>query len=98
VSFNLGSVSINLSSAPLLVAVNSSQKQRMMSRRRIYDVTPLQIITGIVNETEATLGPGSNAGDPADTSIPAPPWWLIGLGAFGVLGLFGDVMKAVFGK
>lgn len=56
------------------------------------------IITGIVNETEATLGPGSNAGDPADTSIPAPPWWLIGLGAFGLLGLFGDVMKAVFGK
>jgi hypothetical protein len=56
------------------------------------------IIAGIVNETEATLGPGSNAGDPADTSIPAPPWWLIGLGAFGVLGLFGDVMTAVFGK
>ncbi|MBX9770355.1 MAG: TolC family protein, partial [Candidatus Obscuribacterales bacterium] len=27
----------------LLVAVNSSQKQRMMSRRRIYDVTPLQL-------------------------------------------------------
>ncbi|HEY9733218.1 MAG TPA: hypothetical protein V6C89_14970, partial [Drouetiella sp.] len=43
VSFNLGSVSINLSSAPLLVAVNSSQKQRMMSRRTIYDVTPLQL-------------------------------------------------------
>jgi hypothetical protein len=32
-----------LSSAPLLVAVNSSQKQRMMSRRMIYDVTPLQL-------------------------------------------------------
>jgi len=43
----LGSVSINLSSAPLLVAVNSSQKQRMMSRRRIYDVTPLQLAADI---------------------------------------------------
>jgi hypothetical protein len=36
-------VSINLSSAPLLVTVNSSQKLRMMSRRTIYDVTPLQL-------------------------------------------------------
>jgi len=56
------------------------------------------IIAGIVNDTEATLGPGTDAGNPADTSLPAPPWWLIGLGALGVLGLFGDVMKAVFGS
>ena len=42
-SFNLGSLSINLSSEPLLVAVNLSQKQRMMSRRTIYDVTPLHL-------------------------------------------------------
>ena len=55
------------------------------------------IISGIVNDAEAMLGPGEYAGDPTDTSLPAPPWWLIGLGALGVLGLFGDVMKAVFG-
>jgi len=43
VSFNLGSLSINLSLSPLPVAVNLSQKQRMMSRPTIYDVTPLQL-------------------------------------------------------
>jgi hypothetical protein len=56
------------------------------------------IVAGIVNETEAALGPGSDAGNPADTSLPAPPWWLLGLGALGVLALLGDVMKAVFGS
>ncbi|MGH2478946.1 MAG: hypothetical protein ACRDHW_04750 [Ktedonobacteraceae bacterium] len=56
------------------------------------------IVTGIVNDAEAALGPGSDAGSPADTSLPAPPWWLIGVGALGVLNLFGDVMKAVFGS
>jgi hypothetical protein len=56
------------------------------------------IIAGVVNDAEAALGPGTDAGNPADTSLPAPPWWLIGLGALGVLGLFGDVMKAVFGS
>ena len=56
------------------------------------------IIAGIVNDAEAALGPGTDAGSAADTSLPAPPWWLIGLAALGVLGLFGDVMKAVFGQ
>jgi hypothetical protein len=56
------------------------------------------IVSEVVSDTEAALGPGSDAGDPADTKLPAPPWWLLGLTAFGLLGLFADVMKAVFGK
>ena len=39
------------------------------------------IIAGIVNDAEAALGPGTDAGSAADTSLPAPPWWLIGLRA-----------------
>ena len=54
------------------------------------------IVTGIVSDTETALGPGTDAGNPADTSLPAPPWWLIGIGALGVLTLWGDVTKAVF--
>ena len=56
------------------------------------------IIAGIVSDVEAALGPGSDAGNPADTTIPAPPWWLIGVGGLGLLTLWGDVMKAVFGS
>jgi hypothetical protein len=55
------------------------------------------IIAGVVNDTEAALGPGEDAGNPADTRLPAPPWWLLGVTAFGLLALFGDIMKAVFG-
>lgn len=55
------------------------------------------IIAGIVCDVETALGPGSDAGNPADTSIPAPPWWLIGVGVLGLFQLWGDVMKAVFG-
>lgn len=55
------------------------------------------IITGIISDVETALGPGTDAGNPADTSIPAPPWWLIGVGGLGLLQLWGDVMKAVFG-
>lgn len=55
------------------------------------------IIAGIISDVETALGPGTDAGNPADTSIPAPPWWLIGVGGLGLLQLWGDVMKAVFG-
>lgn len=54
------------------------------------------IISGIINDTEAALGPGTDAGKPADTTLPAPPWWLLGLTALSVMTLWGDVMKAVF--
>jgi len=56
------------------------------------------IIAGIISDVETALGPGTDAGNPADTSIPAPPWWLIGVGGLGLLVLWGDVMKAVFGQ
>ncbi|MBU6455623.1 MAG: hypothetical protein KGS72_27880 [Cyanobacteria bacterium REEB67] len=56
------------------------------------------IIAGIVSDVEAALGPGTDAGNAADTSLPAPPWWLIGVGGLGLLQLWGDVMKAVFGQ
>jgi hypothetical protein len=46
-----------LSSAPLLVAVNSSQKQRMMSRRMIYDVTPLHIGTTSSQDSATSATP-----------------------------------------
>jgi hypothetical protein len=55
------------------------------------------IIAGVMDETEAALGPGENAGNAADTSLPAPPWWLLGLTAFGLLALVLETIKAVFG-
>jgi len=56
------------------------------------------IVAGIANDVEAVLGPGTNAGSPADTTFPAPPWWLIAVGALGAFVLFCDVVKAVFGS
>jgi len=44
------------------------------------------------------LGEGELAGDPVSSGIPAPPWWLLGLTAFGLLVLLGDTWKAVFGS
>jgi hypothetical protein len=54
------------------------------------------IIAGITNETEACLGPGSNAGDAADTSLPAPPWWLLGVTGLALLGLSADILRTLF--
>ena len=54
------------------------------------------IIAGITNSAEAALGPGTDAGNPADTALPAPPWWLLGVTALAILSLWGDVMNAVF--
>lgn len=56
------------------------------------------IITGLLADVEASLGPGTDAGTPADSALPAPPWWLLGLTATAVIVLWGDVMKAVFGS
>lgn len=54
------------------------------------------IISGITSAAEAALGPGSDAGKPADKTLPAPPWWLLGLTLLSLMTLWGDVMKAVF--
>lgn len=54
------------------------------------------IIAQVLNTVDAALGHGSLAGDPADTPLPAPPWWLLGLSAVTALAMAGDVFKAVF--
>jgi len=54
------------------------------------------IVSGLINRVEATLGAGTDRGQPADTKIHAPPWWLVGLGALGVLSLGSSIMTAVF--
>jgi hypothetical protein len=56
------------------------------------------IISGIISETEERLGFGENAGNPADERLPAPPWWLLGLTAFGLLMILADTFTAVFGS
>jgi hypothetical protein len=54
------------------------------------------VIRGLTSDVETILGPGTDAGDAADTTIPAPPWWVIGVGALNLLTLFGDIKTAVF--
>ncbi len=54
------------------------------------------IISGITSAAETALGPGSDAGKPADKTLPAPPWWLVGLGALGVFSLGSSSMTALF--
>ncbi len=54
------------------------------------------IISEIVNDVEAALGPGTDVGNLLDTSLSAPPWWLLGVTAFGLSILWNDVMASVF--
>jgi len=54
------------------------------------------IVNGLMNRVEAGIGAGTERGQPADTKLQAPPWWLIGLGALGVLDLGSVIMAAVF--
>lgn len=54
------------------------------------------IISGLINRVETSMGPGTEKGQAADTKLPAPPWWLVGLGALGVLNLGSSIMTAVF--
>jgi hypothetical protein len=46
-------------------------------------------------QIEATVGAGKDRGKLLDTKLPAPPWWLIVVGGFGVLTLFGSVMDSL---
>ncbi len=54
------------------------------------------IVSAVSNAIESALGPGTPVGNPADTALPAPPWWLLGLSALALLVLCSDVMKVVF--
>jgi len=56
------------------------------------------VVEDIKNSIEREMGPGTNVGNPAEFALEAPPWWLLGFTAFGLMTLWGDVMKSVFGK
>lgn len=56
------------------------------------------VVNDIKNAIEREMGPGTPSGDQAKFVLGAPPWWLLGVTAFGLMVLWGDVMKAVFGK
>jgi hypothetical protein len=53
------------------------------------------IITGVNRTLELNLGPGSLAGVSAETKLPAPPWWLLGISVLALLVLFTDVGKGM---
>lgn len=54
------------------------------------------IVSTICNAIESAIGPGTQVGTPADTTLSAPPWWLLGLSILALIGLLGEVTKAVF--
>ena len=54
------------------------------------------IVTGLIESIENRIGPGVQVGDPADTRVPAPPWWLISLSALALFALLGDIQKVIF--
>jgi len=56
------------------------------------------VVSDIKNAIEREMGPGSAVGDPAQFVLGAPPWWLLGVTAFGLMMLWGDVMQSVLGK
>lgn len=55
------------------------------------------IISSLMNDVEAALGPGTEASRPLGDGLPAPPWWLLGITVFTLLALFSDVINALFG-
>ncbi len=55
------------------------------------------IVNGLMGRVEASFGVGIDRGQPADTKLSAPPWWLVGITALAVLSLMGDVSKRVSG-
>lgn len=55
-----------------------------------------QIISELQNDVELVLGTGTKIGNEFIASLPAPPYWLLGLTALALFGLLNDVMAAVF--
>ena len=53
------------------------------------------VVSGFCRAVETSLGPGIERGTPADTRLPAPPWWLVGLTVCGVMSLFGSISAHV---
>jgi hypothetical protein len=51
------------------------------------------MIKEFVASAEASIGPGTPIGSPAETRLSAPPWWLLALTGFMLLGVMGDVGK-----
>jgi hypothetical protein len=56
------------------------------------------VVEDIKNAIEREMGPGTTVGNPAEFVLEAPPWWLLGVTAFGLLNLWEGVMTSVFGK
>ncbi|MBY0357963.1 MAG: hypothetical protein K2W82_08180 [Candidatus Obscuribacterales bacterium] len=54
------------------------------------------IIEGISGAIESALGSGVLVGKPADSKLPAPPWWLWVLTAMALFGLLGGMLKTLF--
>lgn len=54
------------------------------------------VVNDIKNAIEHEMGPGTSAGNQAEFVLGAPPWWLLGGTALGLMTLWGDVMKSVF--
>lgn len=55
------------------------------------------VISSIVDAVETQLGPGADAGQVREKTLPAPPWWLLAVTAMGVFALAHDVMQSVYG-
>ena len=56
------------------------------------------VVDDIKNAIEREIGPGTTVGNPAEFVLGAPPWWLLGFTALGLMNLWEGVMKSVFGK
>lgn len=56
------------------------------------------VVQDVKNAIDRELGAGSPVGNPAEFVMTAPPWWLLGVTAFGLMALWSDVMTTVFGK
>lgn len=56
------------------------------------------VVEDVKNAIDRELGAGAAVGDPAQFVMGAPPWWLLGFSALGLMNLWGEVMKTVFGK